>query len=281
MQVDLFEFEPSLDGGEAGGGGDPAAAAPAAPAPAAAASEPADPDGEPPAAPAQPEFDPDAFQQAVLEEAEALLEARLARLTPPQPGQPGFPGGPIPGATPGPMTAFDWSQVDPYSDEFGAQLGQGIQATIQEALVGALSPVTGAIQAQQHAQVIATGEERLQDMMADEIARNGDFAAEEDGSQPGRELVIPLAETFLEAAAERYGETPRAAEAAIEHAAQLIRRAEAAAAAKAVAQHANHVATLAGAPAEPGSPGQAAAIAGRPAVARSPSEIAAAFGTRA
>jgi hypothetical protein len=206
------------------------------------------------------QFDPSRLE----DEIDAIVQARLSQILQPQQS--------APGATPGPMSGqygpqgFDWAQVDPYSEEFGSQLGQGIQSTIQQALQGALGPITGALEQAQNEQLLAEGEEALKDMIADEVARNGDFATttRPDGSsfQPGREMARTLTDTFMPEALQRYGNHPRAAEYAVAKASAYVREWESAVKQAGAVQAANHAATLAGAPAEPGASGIASVMQG-------------------
>jgi hypothetical protein len=106
--------------------------------------------------------------------------------------------------------------------------------------------------AREEATVIAEGEQRLNDILADDIARNGEFAADPEADKQARSLVRTLAEQAFPEVAQRYGMTPRAAEIAMSRAADQVRGLLKAAGAAAVTQNANHLATLAGARSEPG-----------------------------
>jgi hypothetical protein len=263
--LDLYEYEATPEGGGDGGtGADDATISSAEP------LEPAEPDtGDPgdaqPEAAAEPEGqDQAAFEQWLGDELDARLNARLAQFQ-------GQPQGVQPQPQPG-QQGFDWSSIDPYSEDFGSQLGQGIQATIQGALDQALSPVTQTLQQQQEQAAIQSGEALAQDMISDEISRNGDFASDPEGNQPSKQLVRPLAEVFMPQAVQRYGQTSRAAETAIEQAAQVVRQIERVAAEAALRKDQNHLATLAGAQTEPGG-APINALQGQPAKYMSPEEL--------
>lgn len=232
--MDLYEYEASVDGG-----GEAAAPEPAAEAVETEAAEPivnADPGDE------QQGYDPAAVEAYIQRE----LDDRLAAL---QYGQQYDP--PIAGATPGPMSgqqpanSFDWSQIDPYGEDFGAQLGFGIQQTITQALGDALSPLSSTLQQQAEAAQLAEGEQRAQDIIADAVNQH-------HLSAQGQSQIRPLAEQYMNEFVGRYGETPRAAEAAIYKAAQEVAAYETALKAQAVEEYKNQIATLAGAQDEPG-----------------------------
>lgn len=241
MTLDLFEYEAVIEAAEAAPAGEPAGEPSGEPVAEAAGEPTGDPGAEQLAGGFDESFRSDPrFRDAVAEEAGALLQAQLPRYL-----EQYLP--PAPGAAPAPASGqFDWTQVDPYGDDFGAQLGQGIQATIQQALQASLGPVTQTLEHAQQAAALDQGEQVAQDMIADQIARGGDVTDE------GKNAIRGLAEAFMPLAVERYGESPRAAEAAIDTAYNTIRQIEQAAAQKAIAQHTNHVATLAGANGEPG-----------------------------
>jgi hypothetical protein len=249
----LFTRETTPEGGGDAGTGEPVAAAEpvAATEPAQAPAEPAAEGGEPaPAQAAEPapwSADDPVFRSAVAEEAEAIVGARLAELF--QQGGRGFDPA-IAGATPGPIGGgeFDWTQVDPYSDEFGSQLGQGIEQTLQKALSGALSPMTSAIEQAQTAELEGRGEEIIKDIIAAEISAGDDLTDE------SKQILRSVFDPKLEEYAQRYGRaTPREAEMAARDTVAFFRSIEKAAEQRALARHTNHTATLAGARGEPGT----------------------------
>ena len=249
-------------------GAAPAAAAPPpapAPAPAAAAAPPAAP-ADPAADPAGVEdsqFDEAAFQEFLADEIGATLNGLLPQYLPrflPQPGAAGPGGAPEPGGAP---AGFDWASLDPLGDGYGQMLGQGIQETIR----GELAAAFGALRAEQQQQAMQAaearrleiGQQNAQDMIADAISRGDDI------TDVGKQIVDPLAEALVPQFAARYGESPRAAELAIDQAVNIVREIERAAIARGTTSSQNHLATLAGAPAVPPAQAAAAHVPGQPA----------------
>lgn len=252
--IHIFTLEASEDGG----GGPAPAGDPAAVAPEPIAPEAAPPDGAPPVDPVQTGGDSITLSRAELESFLAEeLDARLA-------AQQYAP--PIPGATPGPMAqGFDPTALDPYSEDFGQNLLAAMQGIVQQAI----SPVAQTFEQQAYQAQIAQGEQYAQDIIADALASGADV------SDAGKEAIRPFAEAFMPQAVKRYGESPRAAEMAIHMAIDHVRSIEKAAAERALAQHTNYTASLAGAPA--GEPGGApsAAVPGQPQKYLSPDELVA------
>src|SRR5581483_11722911 len=110
------------------------------------------------------------------------------------------------------------------------QRDQRIVAAVQQMF----SPLASQMQAQQEAETIASGEARLEDILADDIARNGDFvraagnapeqiAAAQAADAQARQMVRTVADQLFPQIAERYGATPRAAEIAMTKAAEQVR----------------------------------------------------------
>ena len=168
---------------------------------------------------------------------------------------------------------YDWSQIDPYGEDFGSALGAGLRAEIAAALGQTLGPVTQTLEQAQEAARMEQGEQYAQDMIADVITRKGDI------SEQGKSMLRFQAEQFMPDAVARYGETPRAAEMAINQAYDTIAAYEKSVRESAVQQHANHVATLAGVPAEPGSAGIASTLPGQPMRYQTPDELVRKYGS--
>ena len=124
------------------------------------------------------------------------------------------------------------AQIDPFADDFQTQLDRYIEQRLQ--------PVH---QFQTEAQ-LAEAEERANDILTDLATKDGEFDTK---------LARIRADHLLPAMQARYGNTPKAAEAALEAAAREQREYEQQMYQNAVARHTNHIATLAGSPAEPGS----------------------------
>lgn len=99
----------------------------------------------------------------------------------------------------------------------------------------------------------AEGNQRLQDILADDIARNGEFSSDKDADTKARQLVRTLAEQTFPEVAQRYGVTPRAAELAMSKAAAQVREVLAADRQSALSTEQNRIAALAGVRQEPGT----------------------------
>lgn len=114
------------------------------------------------------------------------------------------------------------------------------------------TPLQQTFAQQQESAVIAEGEQRLADILADDISRNGEFASDEQADAKARELVATLASQMFPDLAERYGPTPKTAEIAMTRAATEVRSLLRSVGGAAVSQNQNQLATLAGAHGEPG-----------------------------
>ena len=99
----------------------------------------------------------------------------------------------------------------------------------------------------------AEGMERIKDVLADAAAREGDF---------DQDAARRLAMSFLPAAQQRYGETPRAGEAALMEAARFIRQVEANAEKRGADKLRNQLSGGRELSAEPGTPGAAVQVGG-------------------
>jgi hypothetical protein len=248
-----FEADP---GGGGGGGGEPAPA----PAPAPTAVEPVPGGGEPvpaveppPAAPAPVWHDDPAFIDTIEARAAAMFEERMAPLVPLLERVFGDGGG---GDEPGGAPALE---LNPWDDSFGTNLATIIaQASEQtlERMQQMMSGIAAPLAAREQAEVTARGEENLKDILADDIARNGDFATDpETGQAPGKSLIRPLADALFPEFAQKFGATPRAAEFAMAKAAGIVRELERVAGTAALTREQNRLATLAGTNGEPGASG--------------------------
>lgn len=149
----------------------------------------------------------------------------------------------------------EFGQVDPNAlASLLTQSQQQLLAQIDERFQQIQAPMEQRAQAE----TLAEGEQRLKDVLADDISRNGDFATDpETGASPGQTLVRPLADLFFPEFAARFGASPRAAEFAMQKAAGVVRQLEQVAGKVAIAKHTNQLETLAGAPGEPGAGGGA------------------------
>jgi hypothetical protein len=246
---------PELGGGgdemslAAGPLGDAAAPAPEAPAAPEAAQPPVDgaPSPEAPAASEAP-AETRSYSEAELE---AELEARLAPFMEHMPlleaiaaaaGEPEGLGLEAPPA--GDLSGL--GELDPLSDDFGAQLDARLEQRDQKLLQGIqqmLAPIHGRFETE----AVQEGDQRAQDILADDISRNGEI------TDDGKTLARQLAEQYFPEFASKYGQTPKAGEAALTKAAATVRAIEKASGEKAVEAYKNQLATLSGAPQTPGT----------------------------
>ena len=262
----LFEVDPT--GGMTGGGTtvEPVAAPePVAP----VAAETVAPVIEPtPATPAIDYDDPrlqDLIQTQAATIAQQQLEQYLQRAQAQQPQA---------------QQGFDVSQLlDEYGNVNPTALATMMQTQQQQTLAALqemVSPLAQQMQAAQEAEVVASGEARLEDILADDIARNGDFvraagnapeqvAQAQEADRAARQLVRTTADQLFPEIAQRYGATPRAAEMAMSRAADQVRSLLRAAGQSAQATQANQLATLASQNGEVGGTGVAGAVS-RPVV---------------
>lgn len=136
------------------------------------------------------------------------------------------------------------------------------------------------LEARAQAETIQEGEQRIQDMIADDVSRNGDFPVDPDtGKSPAKELIRPLADLLFNDVAATYGATPRAAEIAVSKAATLVREIVDLGRKTGVTEHINRNAELAGANRQPGA--GAVGLTTRPEGPRKPGELARQFGQSA
>jgi hypothetical protein len=246
----------------AGGGGDelsitvPDAVAPVAEEPTAPVTA-----GDAPDAPTAPEAPAAAPATFTMEQLEAELEARMAPIAEYMPILEMLQA-----AANDPSAFGDQPDngditvgLDPLDENFGAQLEQRLAAR-DEKLLGAmqqmLQPITGKFEQD----ALSEGDERAMDIIADDIAQNGEVTDE------SKKLARQISELFFPEFAARYGNrgpgASRAADAALRKATSTVRQIEQAAGARAVEQYKNQLQTLGNAPTEPGAP--AAAVVAMP-----------------
>lgn len=133
-----------------------------------------------------------------------------------------------PQAAAAPSGAFDPSRL---VDEFGqlnpaalVELLTAQQQGLAQFVDQRFQQIQEPIAAQQQAAAVAQGEERLTSMLADDIARNGDFPRAPGATESkAQQLVKPLARVLFPQVQERFGATPRAAEIAMSRAASMVR----------------------------------------------------------
>lgn len=234
----IYEYEPTGDGSEA------SAEAGAAPS---LDSTPGEADSSAAATETAPAWSPDdpVFVDAVDSRAAEVVNAQLAPLLPLLQALAANGNGAA-----GDPAGFDWSQVTPLEDNYGELLGTGIGA----AMKAELAPVyefmdqmrTGQQEAAQ-AQAEQVGNERVDGWIADDLTKNGDLGEKAKAS------IKPLAEQLLPEFAGRYGAGPRAAELAVQKAAQIVRGLVAEARSNGVVAHEANLGTVAGARGEAGA----------------------------
>lgn len=127
--------------------------------------------------------------------------------------------------------------LDPLADNFQEQLDAYIEQR--------LAPVYNATQTWQQSE----GTERAKDILGDNISRNGEFLF--NGSN---ERVIREAEAYLPEFQSKYGQTPQAAEAAINAAADAVREYEKAVGEAYHQRQMNQLRRIGEAPRQPGAP---------------------------
>lgn len=259
----VFDFE-TVAGDAGGNGGAPAGADPSGTAAAPAAAEPAAAVGanggepEPPAgatdvAPAWSPEDP-RFIDAVDGRALELIEQRFGPIAELLQQTLGADGGQGPGyAQPGQPGAAQQQLVppDPFSDNYAQEMAAYQQAR-DEQMFGRIEQMIGQIAQplndRTEKETVAEGEQRLKDMLTDDISRNGEFPRlPGQTDSKSEQLVRPLAQALFPQIAQRFGNGPRAAEVAMSQAAQTVREIVAEAGAAALEAERNRTATLAGA----------------------------------
>ena len=148
--------------------------------------------------------------------------------------------------------------VDEYGN-FNPQAFAQWQAQREEALTSRIEqmfqPLQQTFQQQQEAAVVAEGNQRLQDIIADNVSRNGEFASDPNADAQARDLVMTLANNNFPEFQSRFGNTARAAELCMENAIQTVRGFIGSVGGAAVTQTQNQLATLAEAHTEPGAHG--------------------------
>lgn len=145
-------------------------------------------------------------------------------------------------------------------DEFGQLVPQALvqlfssqQQALTQAIDQRFQAIAAPLAAREEAESVAEGEARLNDILVDDIARNGEFSSDPETDKQARTLVRTLADQAFPEVAQRYGMTPRAAEIAMNRTADQVRGLLKAHGAAAVTAHVNHNATLASQRNEPGA----------------------------
>lgn len=234
MSEVLDETQAPAESGEAGADLSPAAdAAASSGADEGASSAPATE-----AAPAWNVDDP-AFRTAVEDAADAMVQARLAPLM--QQLEQGTPQQQQAAAE----QIQELGDLNPFDDDFGQNLDARF-AQMQQMMQEMVQQVQAPLQEQQQQAEAARLDGLVADLIADDVARNGDL------SEKGVELLNAVGVQILPEFSQRYGQgSPRALEATIQKAGSIVRefaKMEREAGAEA---YKNETATLAGVRGEP------------------------------
>jgi hypothetical protein len=158
-------------------------------------------------------------------------------------------------------------------DEFGQITPDGLvqllavqQQSITQAIEQRFNQIAEPMQAQREAEAYTAGLESAKDILGDNVSRFGEFASDPQADGIARDRVLDRADAILSDPSfqGRFGgNTPRAAEIAIQQAAEEERTYLNSVRGQGAEQAANRLATLAGAAAEPGA-GASGAVAGVP-----------------
>src|SRR5574337_56541 len=105
---------------------------------------------------------------------------------------------------------FEW---DPYGENANAQLAAYLDQRDQR-MLAQFGEMLGPLQQHSEAQRLAEGDERAWDILDDMATREGDF---------NKEAAYAVAQILFPQAAQQYGNSPRAAEAALVEAASQVR----------------------------------------------------------
>jgi hypothetical protein len=166
-------------------------------------------------------------------------------------------------------------------DEFGQITPDGLvqllavqQQSITQAIEQRFNQIAEPMQAQREAEAYNAGLESAKDILGDNVSRFGEFASDPQADGIARDRVLDRADAILSDPSfqGRFGgNTPRAAEIAIQQAAEEERTYLNSVRGQGAAQAANRLSTLAGAAAEPGA-GAPGGVAGVPEF-KSPQEV--------
>jgi hypothetical protein len=158
-------------------------------------------------------------------------------------------------------------------DEFGQITPDGLvqllavqQQSITQAIEQRFNQIAEPMQAQREAEAYTAGLESAKDILGDNVSRFGEFASDPQADEIARDRVLDRADAILSDPSfqGRYGgNTPRAAEIAIQRAADEERQYLNSVRGQGAAQAANRLSTLAGAASEPGA-GAPGGVAGVP-----------------
>lgn len=227
--LDLYEFEAS----EGAGSGDTGAAAgltPEAAEPGAGEAADLSAVSAPAAAPV---WETPEFREAVAEQAAEIAQAQIAAMRAEQAQAPEVAGQPyVPPA------------LDPYSDTFGQDLASLLEHNRQQTMNEMrtlVQPVTESLTASQMAAQQAEGDQRVADIIADDIARNGDLGT------TAQSLIRPLASIrYDELIGRGHPHGPRTGELAVQSAATTVRQSVAEERTAAATAETNRISTLGG-----------------------------------
>lgn len=206
---------------------------------------------EVPAAPAPFTHESPEFLEAVERESARMVDLRIEQIMQEAQQAQQQP------QTQEPETA-DWDSWDPLEEGSGAKLGQLMQQTLAQfagQIQQSIQPVTQSFEQQAEQAVLAEGAQRMDDIIADDYAKNGEIVPLDlgDGQKiDPKDLIRQIAPAFLPDGVQKYGDTPvgvqRAAEAALYRAAHTIRSLVSAAEKQGRTKAENELGALAGAP---------------------------------
>jgi hypothetical protein len=218
---------------------EPVAVEPVAPEPAAV---------EPPA-PAAPNWNDPALLDLVDTRAGEIAQQQLVQLLEQYANEPAPQGQPQGQPQIGQLVD-EYGQLDPNAL---VQLLAQQQAQTFAALDQRIQQLQAPLTARFEQETVAEGNQRLSDILADDVARNGEFSSDAEADNAARQLVRTLAEQAFPQVAQRFGNTPRAAEMAMAQAAAQVRQVLTADRASALTTEQNRIAALAGVRVEPGT----------------------------
>jgi hypothetical protein len=207
--------------------------------------EPVEPTEPAAAAPEPPNWEDPALLDLVDSRAAQIAQTQLAQLLEQYAAEPQEPGQPQIG-----QLVDEYGNLDPNAL---VQLLTTQQQQMLQQFDQRLQQIQAPLAARAAQEANAEGNQRLQDILADDIARNGEFSADKDADAKARGLVRTLAEQAFPEVAQRYGVTPRAAELAMTRAAAQVREVLAADRQASLSTEQNRIAALAGVRPEPGT----------------------------
>jgi hypothetical protein len=105
---------------------------------------------------------------------------------------------------PRPASPAPAARSNPWDDDFGGSLDARFQS-LEQKMEGWLQQLAQPLMADQQAKAVAEGEQRLQDVLADDIGRHGEFSSKPEVDREARHLVRTLADHIYDGLAGRFG----------------------------------------------------------------------------